>query len=70
VVTIVKRHHQLFNSVIRPVPYASLALVGVIGVKSFSLSALRIIVEKVIVLDHHAGATALHSVLLLNVTKN
>ena len=34
-----------------------LALVGVIGVKSFSLSALRIIVEKVIVLDHHAGAS-------------
>jgi|TARA_B110000467_G_C18329574_1_gene491950 hypothetical protein len=47
-----------------------LALVGVIAVKSFSLSALRIIVEKVIVLDHHAGASSLHSVLLLIVTKN
>ena len=47
-----------------------LALVGVIAVKSFSLSALRIIVEKVIILDHHAGASSLHSVLLLIVTKN
>ena len=68
-VTIVKRHHQLFNFTSRPAPYASSACRGYCGEK-FLIERPQDYCGKVIVLDHHAGASSLHSVLLLNVTMN